>query len=174
VVDEIVALRLAHEYKLPFFVTRDWFADFLYLEKTLGPDDLVIDHTITIERDKLYEQVWSEPIHKLCKQYFLSDRGLGKLCARHGIPVPPRGYWARVAHGHTPKRPPLPPLKTGQPRIIRIEKYLKRPPGEESQAIAFLNGSKNRCLGDIGETHAEWAGILSTEVRVVKARVRLG
>jgi predicted glycoside hydrolase/deacetylase ChbG (UPF0249 family) len=44
-----VALRLAHEYKLPFFVTRDWFADFLYLEKILGPDDLVIDHTITID-----------------------------------------------------------------------------------------------------------------------------
>ncbi len=46
-----VALRLAHQYKLPFFVTRDWFADFPYLEKSLGPDDLVIDHTITIEPD---------------------------------------------------------------------------------------------------------------------------
>jgi predicted glycoside hydrolase/deacetylase ChbG (UPF0249 family) len=44
-----VALRLAHEYKLPFFVTRDWFADFPYLAKSLGPDDVVIDHTITIE-----------------------------------------------------------------------------------------------------------------------------
>jgi predicted glycoside hydrolase/deacetylase ChbG (UPF0249 family) len=44
-----VALRLAHEYKLPFFVTRDWFADFPYLEKSLGPEDVVIDHTITIE-----------------------------------------------------------------------------------------------------------------------------
>ncbi len=44
-----VALRLAHEYQLPFFVTRDWFADFPYLEKSLGPDDVVIDHTITIE-----------------------------------------------------------------------------------------------------------------------------
>jgi predicted glycoside hydrolase/deacetylase ChbG (UPF0249 family) len=46
-----VALRLAHQYKLPFFVTRDWFADFPYLEKSLGPDDVVIDHTITIEPD---------------------------------------------------------------------------------------------------------------------------
>jgi predicted glycoside hydrolase/deacetylase ChbG (UPF0249 family) len=43
-----VALRLAHEYQLPFFVTRDWFKDYPYLEKTLGPDDVVIDHTITI------------------------------------------------------------------------------------------------------------------------------
>jgi hypothetical protein len=44
-----VALRLAHQYKLPFFVTRDWFADYPYLEKTLGPNDVVIDHAITID-----------------------------------------------------------------------------------------------------------------------------
>lgn len=88
-------------------------------------------HRITIERDKLYEQVWTEPIHKLCKQYFLSDRGLGKLCERHNIPVPPRGYWARVAHGQKPKRPPLPPLKEGQRATIYIERYLKYAPGEE-------------------------------------------
>jgi chitin disaccharide deacetylase len=44
-----VALRLAHQYKLPFFVTRDWFADYPYLASALGPDDVIIDHTITIE-----------------------------------------------------------------------------------------------------------------------------
>jgi hypothetical protein len=44
-----VALRLAHQYKLPFFVTRDWFKDYPYLEASLGPDDVVIDHTITID-----------------------------------------------------------------------------------------------------------------------------
>jgi chitin disaccharide deacetylase len=44
-----VALRLAHQYKLPFFVTRDWFKQYPYLEKSLGPNDVVIDHTITID-----------------------------------------------------------------------------------------------------------------------------
>ena len=43
------ALRVAHEYKLPLFVVRDWFADRPYLEASLGPDDLVVDHTVTIE-----------------------------------------------------------------------------------------------------------------------------
>jgi hypothetical protein len=62
---------------------------------------------------------------------FPLNRGLGKLCARHGIPVPPRGYWARVARGHKPKRPPLQLLKDGQPRIIRIERHLKSALGEE-------------------------------------------
>ncbi len=45
----LVALRVAHHYKLPFFVTRDWFKDYPYLEKTLGRNDVVIDHTITID-----------------------------------------------------------------------------------------------------------------------------
>lgn len=42
-------LRVAHEYHLPIFVTRDWFADHPYLESSLGPGDIVLDHTVTIE-----------------------------------------------------------------------------------------------------------------------------
>ena len=37
--------------KLPVFVTRDWFADYPYLEKSLGPNDAIIDHTVTISPD---------------------------------------------------------------------------------------------------------------------------
>jgi chitin disaccharide deacetylase len=44
-----VFLRVAHAYKLPLFVTRDWFAEHPYLEGSLSPDDIVIDHTVTIE-----------------------------------------------------------------------------------------------------------------------------
>lgn len=43
-----VMVRVAHEYKLPVFVTRDWFTEHSYLEKSLGPDDIVLDHTVTI------------------------------------------------------------------------------------------------------------------------------
>src|SRR6266478_6044301 len=32
-----VAIRIAHDYKLPVFVARDWFAERPYLEKSLGP-----------------------------------------------------------------------------------------------------------------------------------------
>jgi hypothetical protein len=44
-----VFVRLAHEYRWPFFVTRDWFGQYAYLEPSLGPNDIVIDHTVTIE-----------------------------------------------------------------------------------------------------------------------------
>jgi predicted glycoside hydrolase/deacetylase ChbG (UPF0249 family) len=41
-------LRVAHTYNLPIFVTRDWFAEHPYLEASLGPNDIVLDHTVTI------------------------------------------------------------------------------------------------------------------------------
>lgn len=42
-------LRVAHDYNLPIFVTRDWFAEHPYLQSSLGPADIVLDHTVTIE-----------------------------------------------------------------------------------------------------------------------------
>jgi predicted glycoside hydrolase/deacetylase ChbG (UPF0249 family) len=54
-----VMLRVAHEYKLPVFVTRDWFADHPYLEKSLDPGDIVLDHTVTIEPG-LPPEKWAE------------------------------------------------------------------------------------------------------------------
>jgi len=41
-------LSVAHSYKLPAFVTRDWFSDSPYLESSLTPQDIVLDHTVTI------------------------------------------------------------------------------------------------------------------------------
>jgi hypothetical protein len=43
-----VLLRLGHEYHLPVFVARDWFNDHPYLPASLGPQDIVLDHTVTI------------------------------------------------------------------------------------------------------------------------------
>jgi predicted glycoside hydrolase/deacetylase ChbG (UPF0249 family) len=43
-----VFLRVAHAYKLPIFVTRDWFAENPYLESSLTQDEIVVDHTVTI------------------------------------------------------------------------------------------------------------------------------
>jgi predicted glycoside hydrolase/deacetylase ChbG (UPF0249 family) len=54
-----VMLRVAHEYKLPVFVTRDWFANYPYLPSSLGPSDIVVDHTVTIEPDVPAEK-WAE------------------------------------------------------------------------------------------------------------------
>ena len=54
-----VLLRIAHERKLRFFVVRDWFAERPYLESSLSPEDIVIDHTVTIDPSVRPEK-WAE------------------------------------------------------------------------------------------------------------------
>ena len=54
-----VLVRVAHQYKLPVFVTRDWFADHAYLQESLSPNDIVLDHTVTIGPEVPAEQ-WAD------------------------------------------------------------------------------------------------------------------
>ncbi|PYR93588.1 MAG: hypothetical protein DMF84_09305 [Acidobacteria bacterium] len=82
----------------------------------------------TLTRDELYAFVWTEPTNKVAARYDISERGLGKLCARHNIPVPPRGWWAKTAAGKRVKQEPLPPLAAGQPSLITIEGQQKAEP----------------------------------------------
>lgn len=61
-----------------------------------------------VTREEMYEQVWSVPIWTLCEQYGLSDNGLRKVCRRLNVPVPPRGYWAKVEAGKKVRKAALP------------------------------------------------------------------
>ena len=66
-------------------------------------------HPVTLTRKELYDKVWSQPVQTLAKEYGISDVGLKKICKRRDIPTPGLGYWAKVAHGKTVRRTPLPP-----------------------------------------------------------------
>ncbi len=61
-----------------------------------------------VSRQDLYELVWSKPMRELAKDFGISDVALAKRCRRLAIPVPGRGYWARVDAGQQPYRPQLP------------------------------------------------------------------
>lgn len=63
-----------------------------------------MDNTKRMTRRELYDLVWSKPILKLAEEFNLSDRGLAKICERHRVPVPPRGYWAKLAVGKKVKQ----------------------------------------------------------------------
>jgi hypothetical protein len=65
---------------------------------------------IKMGRVQLFERVWSEPVASLAAEWGLSGTGLKKVCRRLEIPVPPRGYWARLKAGQRPRRPNLPGL----------------------------------------------------------------
>jgi hypothetical protein len=59
-------------------------------------------------REELYDHVWTRPVAQLAEEWGLSNVGLAKLCRRHQVPLPYRGYWARKAAGQTPRPLPLP------------------------------------------------------------------
>ena len=59
-------------------------------------------------RQQLYELVWSGPMTTLATSMGISGVGLAKACRRGDIPVPPRGYWARLNAGQRTVRTPLP------------------------------------------------------------------
>jgi ankyrin repeat protein len=63
------------------------------------------------DREKLYKEVWSEPMIILAKRYSVSDVYLARVCRLLRVPLPGRGYWAKKAAGAmTRKRPSLQPL----------------------------------------------------------------
>jgi len=78
--------------------------------------------TTKLLREELYEQVWAEPMTKLAQQYGLSDRGLSKICERMGIPVPGRGYWAKIQNGKVLPRTKLPAIKQWQQASVVLSK----------------------------------------------------
>jgi hypothetical protein len=106
--------------------------------------------TTRLSREELYNRVWSEPIQRLSKQFGLSDRGLTKLCSRHQIPVPYRGYWQRKAHGHSTTQLPLPAMPESPVIVVGHddgERPSLPPPTQEKDlhpAIAFERRPENR------------------------------
>lgn len=66
----------------------------------------------SVDRETLYNEVWTEPMVVVAPRYGLSDVGLAKICRSLAIPIPSRGYWAKVKAGRIMRRVPLPELKS--------------------------------------------------------------
>lgn len=90
---------------------------------------------VTFTREKLYEEVWARPVIQVAKDVGVSDVALAKICRKLGVPVPPRGYWARVAAGYARKRRPLPPAPANAPRSHVFRRW-RGPDGAVAPTIA--------------------------------------
>jgi hypothetical protein len=77
-------------------------------------------------RQELYDLVWSIPMTKLAERYGISGNGLAKACRKAAIPVPERGYWAKLQAGKKATRKALPAAKRDTPRRVIIS-----PPGKQ-------------------------------------------
>lgn len=84
--------------------------------------------TLRYERAKLYEEVWVEAVTTVAKRYKISDVALRKICRQLAVPMPPLGYWAKLAAGKKLARPPLP--KYSGPAEITRQRYVSDEPNE--------------------------------------------
>jgi hypothetical protein len=90
---------------------------------------IMTQNPLTLTRQALYELAWSKPMTDVAKQFGISDVGLAKRCRAVDVPIPYRGYWARVAAGQTPAEIPLPKYRTRTPTLAEPP-AAKRPPKE--------------------------------------------
>ena len=73
------------------------------------------NHEVTKElsRQAPYDLVWSTPVKTLATLFNISDASLRKACQRSQIPLPPAGYWAKLAAGKRVAQPSLPARPPG-------------------------------------------------------------
>lgn len=62
-----------------------------------------------MSRQELFDLVWSEPVKKLADKAGISDVAFAQTCRKHDVPLPPRGYWAKLQAGKKVPKDRLPP-----------------------------------------------------------------
>lgn len=72
-----------------------------------------LNNRAPVSRERLYEEVWAEPMTTVAKKYGVSGSFLARVCTWLNVPRPARGYWAKLAVGKTTRRPPLPEAEPG-------------------------------------------------------------
>jgi len=94
------------------------------------------------DRQTLYEEVWSEPVTIIARRYGLSDVGFAKICRKLRVPLPSRGYWAKVKAGKVMRRVPLPSVDNSHQYAVTLTKL--DPSALEARAAAKQEERKIR------------------------------
>lgn len=111
------------------------------------------------DRETLYREVWEQPVSKVALKYGVSDVMIHKACKTLNVPVPPRGYWAKIQAGQTVAKEPLPEAsgKTAlvgrkpesRPSELRIQQ-------EEASSFDFLSeAERTRLIETALELHVD-------------------
>ena len=85
----------------------------------------------TLTRKQLYELAWKKPMMHIAKEFGFSDRGLGKLCTKYEIPIPPRGYWMCLKAGQKIKIPALKKIAWYSDDKVIVESKAPKPQNTE-------------------------------------------
>lgn len=71
-------------------------------------------------RQALFEAAWERPLTEIADDLGVTSTGLKKICDRHDIPTPGRGYWAQVRAGKWFARPRLRPVAAAALEEVQI------------------------------------------------------
>lgn len=96
---------------------------------------------LTLSREDLYELVWSKPMVELAQDLGLSDVALAKRCRKLRVPVPGRGYWARVAAGQEPRQPTLTPRDPAAYVLAKVQALESTNFGTSSGKVSDMRSS---------------------------------
>lgn len=137
-------------------------------------------------RQELFDLLWSRPIRDIASEFGISDVALAKSCRGKGIPLPGRGYWAKISAGAKVVREPLPPRGLGVAETIEFHSptcvdreeenallILEEipPPPEFPESLEALTARVQKLLGkvayvrDLKRTHAVVAKLLDDDVK---------
>jgi hypothetical protein len=81
-----------------------------------------------VSREELYELVWSTPMVKVAEKFNVSGSYMARVCSILRVPRPERGYWAKLAVGKAPQKPPLPEAQPGDQLSWSQDGELQSPP----------------------------------------------
>ena len=72
---------------------------------------------MSVARDKLYEQVWAEPMVRVAVRHGVAANNLARVCHHLSVLFPRRGYGAERLAGKAPVVPSLSPPGPGEARV---------------------------------------------------------
>jgi hypothetical protein len=139
-------------------------------------------------RQELYDLVWSEPMTKLKARFGISDVAVAKICRRNDIPIPNRGYWAKLQAEKQTFKPKLPQRRLGMPETVTIGENRHRgwhtkeqilemdipPPPEFAEPVAELRARVKKLVGRVihkttlESTHPSIGRLLADDVERLK------
>ncbi len=114
--------------------TPSWFS-IMAIWRGLSPPAEPMSETKPLTRRELYDLVWSRPMIRLADEFGVTGTGLAKICQRHDVPTPPRGYWAKLQHSKRVSQEPFVPATEPTKERVVIQGGTWRLPDEARQVI---------------------------------------